>query len=271
MIRDLMIVVDGVGRRALPCGLALAAETGASVTAAGVLPAVPFETYAQAEIRYDMIVSAERSSRERAAEAAEEAAAAARGAGLSCESVVICSSAPEAAQELAERARLCDLVVIEQADHAAPKPADAQMEPLLFRSGRPVLIVPYIQAAPPALTSAVVAWDGSAQAARALADALPLLRRANRVEVVTVAEEPTPEDLPRRMVRHLARHGVDATFRVVRAGIPPAEALLSHVADCGADLLVMGAYGHARLREALIGGTSRTMLRSMTVPVLMSR
>ncbi|MBY0299602.1 MAG: universal stress protein [Methylobacterium sp.] len=271
MIRDLTIVVDGVGRCAVPSGVALAAELGASVTAVSVLPIVPFETFARAEIPYDMVVSAESSARERAARAARDAAAAARAANLACDSTAICASVRDAAECLAAHARLSDLAVIEQPDPAAPKPADAYLETLLFRTGRPVLVVPYIQATALRLANAVVAWDGSATAARALGDALPLLQRAERVEVVTVADEPPPEEARRRMVGHLARHGIDATVRVCPAGLPPGEALLSYAAECGAGLLVMGAYGHSRLREAILGGASRTILRSMTFPTLLSR
>ncbi|WP_407521491.1 universal stress protein [Methylobacterium oryzisoli] len=271
MIRDLTIVVDGVGRRALPCGLALAADLGASVSAVSVQPIVPFGTYAQAEVRYDMVASAERAAREQAARAARDAAAAAREAGLSCEATAICASVTDAAECLAGHARLSDLAVIEQADADAPKPSDAYLDTLLFRTGRPVLVVPYIQAGPLRAASAVVAWDGSATAARALGDALPLLQRAERVEIVTVTDEPPPEDARRRMVVHLARHGIDAAFHVVPADLPVGEALLSHAADRGAGLFVMGAYGRSRLREAILGGASRTLLQSMTFPTLLSR
>ncbi|AWB25879.1 universal stress protein [Methylobacterium currus] len=271
MIKDLTIVVDGVGRRAAPYGIRLAAQCDACVSAVSVLPLVPFETFAQAEIRYDLVVAAGQDAREQADAAVEAVAAAAREAGLSCETSAICTSAPLAPHRLAGFVHLSDIVVIEQADDTAPKPADAYLEALLYEGARPVLVVPYIQEAPPRLTGAVVAWDGSAPAARALSDALPLLRRTARVELVSVTDEPVPEATRWRAIRHLARHGIEAVFDVIPGGLPVGEALLSHVADRGADLLVMGAYGHSRLREAILGGTSRTILASMTVPVLMSR
>ncbi len=113
---------------------------------------------------------------------------------------------------------LSDLAVIEQANEAAPKPADAYLDTLLFQGARPVLMVPYIQAAPPRFSCAVVAWDGSAPAARALGDALPLLRRMARVELVSVSDEPVPEATRRRAIRHLARHGIEATVEVIPGG-----------------------------------------------------
>ena len=271
MIKDLTIVVDGVGRRAAPYGITLAAMLEATVSAVSVLPLVPFQTFAQSEIRYDLVVAAEQDAREQAAAAVEAVAKAAREAGIPCETSAICTSAPLAPLRLAGFVHLSDLAVIEQADEAAPKPADAYLDTLLFQGARPVLMVPYNQLAPPRFSCAVVAWDGSAPATRALGDALPLLRRMARVELVSVTDEPVPEATRRRAIRHLARHGIEATVEVIPGGVPVGEALLSHVSDRGADLLVMGAYGHSRLREAILGGTSRTILASMTVPVLMSR
>ncbi|MCF4129862.1 universal stress protein [Methylobacterium sp. SyP6R] len=271
MIKDLTIVVDGVGRRAAPYGIRLAAQFEACISAVSVLPLVPFQTFAQAEIRYDLVVAAEQDAREQADAAVAAVAAAAQAAGLSCETSAICTSAPLAPRRLAEFVHLSDLAVIEQADDTAPKPADAYLDDLLFQGARPVLVVPYIHEAPPRLACAVVAWDGSAPAARALSDAIPILRRTARVELVGVTDEPVPEATRWRAIRHLARHGIEATVHTIPGGVPVAEALLSHCADRGADLLVMGAYGHSRLREAILGGTSRTILASMTVPVLMSR
>lgn len=270
MIKDLTIVVDGVGRRAAPYGLGLAAEFDASVSAVSVLPLEPFGTFAQSEIRYDMIVAAEQDAREQAAAAAEAVAAEALAAGRPCETTAICTSAPLAPLRLAGFVHLSDLVVIEQADAAHPKPADAYLETLLFRGARPVLVVPYIHASPPRFATAIVAWDGSAPAARALSDALPLLRRIARVELVSVTDEPVPEATHGRAVRHLARHGVEAVFHTLPGGLPVGEALLSHAADRGADLLVMGAYGHSRLREWVFGGVTRDILRTAPLCCLMS-
>ncbi|MFE1599973.1 universal stress protein [Methylobacterium sp. ID0610] len=270
MLKDVVVVVDGAGERATPCAIALAADLGASLSAVSVLPLLPFGTYACADVSYDLIASARSTARAQAGAVAESVARAARDEGLSCETAVICEEARAATERLVAWTRTADLVVIEQADPERPKPADAHLDTVLLTSGRPTLVVPYIQARPPALTSAIVAWDGSATAARALGDALPLLQRAHRVEAVTVAAEPPSAEMRRCLIRHLARHGIDAGFQVLPATLPVAEALLSHAADRSADLLVMGAYGHSHLREAILGGASRSMLRSMTLPVLMS-
>ena len=123
-------------------------------------------------------------------------------------------------------------------------------------------------------SSSIVAVTGrSRSAARAAADALPFLRRAKVVEVVTVASEPAKSDeMPGAdIAQHLARHGVTVELkRIVTAETDVASTILSHAADSSADFLVMGGYGHSRLREFILGGVTREILASMTVPVLMS-
>ena len=151
---------------------------------------------------------------------------------------------------------------------------DMIAESALFESGRPMIIVPYIQKAPLKLDRVMVCWDGSRQAARAIADAMPLLeqgetrrnghrRQRTRQGGRDRRRRHGPASRPPRLQgRGQAHH---------RAGdIDVADALLSHAADSGADLIVMGGYGHSRLREFVLGGVTRSILRSMTVPVLMS-
>jgi nucleotide-binding universal stress UspA family protein len=169
-------------------------------------------------------------------------------------------------------ARAFDLVVVEQPMPEQRAFAGGLIGSLVSESGRPVLSIPYIQKAPASFGSVIVAWDGSASAARALGDAIPILDRAKSVEIVTVANGATNHDLPGgdEIVRHLARRGIRATSRKIPGAIDAAEMLLSLVADTGADLMVTGAYGHSRLVETIVGGATRTFLESMTIPLLMS-
>jgi nucleotide-binding universal stress UspA family protein len=138
-----------------------------------------------------------------------------------------------------------------------------------------VLLVPYAGRFPDAGKRVLVAWNASAEASRAIADALPLLARAESVNVIVFetgkagdhGEEPGAD-----AALYLARHGVKAT--VSRYGSPDIDIgsqILSRAADMTADLIVMGAYGHSRMRELVLGGATRTILESMTAPVLMSR
>lgn len=114
--------------------------------------------------------------------------------------------------------------------------------------------------------------DGSRSAARAVGDALPLLTQAANVEVVTVAPDTKPAGLPAAdIATHLARHGVKVELRSLTAeSIGTSNCILSHTADRSADLIVMGGYGQSRFREFVLGGMTREMLQSMTVPTFMS-
>ena len=119
----------------------------------------------------------------------------------------------------------------------------------------------------------MICWDGSRAAARAVADALPFLQKAKQVEVVIVSEKPAKTDeVPGAdLGQHLARHGLTVDIKhITSPDIDVPSTILSHAADSDADMLVMGGYGHSRLREFILGGTTRGLLESMTVPVLMS-
>ena len=136
-----------------------------------------------------------------------------------------------------------------------------------------MIFVPYVQKAPLKLDQVMVCWDGSRPATRAIADAMPLLERSGRVEVVIVANERGKQQEIEGvdMGQHLARHGLNVeVHRITRGDLDVADALLSHATDADVDFIVMGGYGHSRLREFVLGGVTRSILRSMTVPVLMS-
>jgi nucleotide-binding universal stress UspA family protein len=179
---------------------------------------------------------------------------------------------------LNRRGRVNDLLVLTQSD---PRANDGrafknpQIETTILASARPVLVLPYANAAGTLGTRVLVAWDDSHAAARAIADALPLLRRAEAVHVMLFNRD-APEDEGglssdlSSVAQWLARHGVIARTRVETTTIEVGDALLSRAADLGVDLIVMGAFGHARWRERILGGTTRDVLGTMTVPVLMS-
>lgn len=176
----------------------------------------------------------------------------------------------ESEDHFAEAARSFDLAIVPQ-----NKPDDSSMpnfaESALFHSGRPVLVVPYIQRDELALNCVLVGWDGSRAAARAVSDAWPLVERAKKVRVVTVGHGERPSKLQEEFAAHLTKHGVEAQMdRIAAEDIDAGNAILSHAADVQADLLILGGYGHSRLREWMIGGVTRTILQSMTVPTLLS-
>jgi nucleotide-binding universal stress UspA family protein len=152
---------------------------------------------------------------------------------------------------------------------------DDMIETSLFESGRPLIVVPYIQKEGLNLDHMVCCWDGSRAAARAINDALPLLVKAMTVDLLIVLNEKITsggnEIRGAEIAKHLARHDVKVQIVTVPApDIDVTNAILSYVADVSGTLIVMGGYGHARLREVILGGVTRDMLKTMTVPVFMS-
>lgn len=209
--------------------------------------------------------------------AAEDAIArfdqAAGRAGVSFESRVLDATLVGAADLFGRIARRFDLSVVAQAEPDKAAGEDLIIEAALFQSGRPVIVVPYIQRTGLVLERVLVCWDGGRTAARAIGDAIPFLTRAKAVDVVIVATEPGKGDeIPGAdMGRHLARHGLKVEVkRIVAGDVDVANTILSYAADSSADFMVMGGYGHSRLREFILGGATRGILQSMTVPVLMS-
>ena len=170
------------------------------------------------------------------------------------------------------RAFAADLLILGQR-HPGPNPegtVPSNFPPsVIISSGRPALVVPYI-GAPAATEVALVAWKETREAARALTASIPLLQRAQRVYLATWREPDEPAGWP-EVVEYLRGHGIEATVKP--CGPAPAQlgaAILSLAADLSADLLVMGCYGHGRAREFALGGATRDVFESMTVPVLMA-
>jgi nucleotide-binding universal stress UspA family protein len=189
----------------------------------------------------------------------------------------------EVSTRLVDHARLCDVTILPHYEKSQIKPEDEifdiglqtkNFEAAIFQSGRPVLLLPEqpqraLSGAPERIA---VAWDQSRPAARAIGDALPLLLRASRVEIVTITgEKPIHAVSGTRIVEHLARHGVEATFAEHPShGKPIGEALEAYAVEHAIDLLVMGAYGHSRTREFVVGGATRSVLHRRAAMTLLS-
>ncbi len=220
------------------------------------------------------LIQAQRAESHKAARAAVDSfEAAVRRVGISAESHLLEASSATAADTFGRLARRFDLAVVAQAEPDQLPARDLIIEAVLFESGRPVLIVPYIQTEGLKLDRVMVCWDGSRNAARAVGDAMPFLERAKAVEIVVVAGDAGKSDeIPGAdIAHHLARHGLRVELqRIVAGDLDVANTVLSHAADAGTDFIVMGGYGHSRLREFVLGGATRGILQSMTVPTLMS-
>ena len=178
----------------------------------------------------------------------------------------------ETAATVTALARLYDLTIVLQSEPGCNAFDNTIPEEILFQSGGPVLLIPYTHKGPFEPKHIGIAWDGSRLAARALRDAAPFLAHARAITIITVnaAEIPAEISAP-TLVAHLGRRGLAArtvSMSANRADIQPT--ILSIAADIGLDLIVMGGYGHMRLQERILGGVTRGMLQSMTVPTLMS-
>ena len=220
------------------------------------------------------VIESQRADNETAAEAAiKDFTTATDRAGISAEPQMLTASLTGAGDQFARMARRFDLAIVGQAQPEMSTMEQIIGETTLFESGRPMIMVPYIQKAPFKTDNVIICWDGSRTAARAVADAIPILGKSSRVEIVSVTSERGKEDEIEGadIGQHLARHGLKVdVHRISRGNIDVADALLSHAADSAADLLVMGGYGHSRLREFVLGGVTRSIFQSMTLPVLLS-
>lgn len=197
--------------------------------------------------------------------------------GVSSESRIVNCYESTAGDTLAFHARHADLVVMGQADPDSHFAAltSSMAEEVLFASGRPIYLVPYIGSKTKLDGKAIIAWDGGRESTRAVHDAMPMLEQVDEVVVLVVdagkharahGAEPGAD-----LATHIARHGIKVRVdRVQSAGIDIAEVILNAIAENGASLLVMGGYGHSRLREMTLGGVTHTILKEMTAPVLMS-
>ena len=194
-------------------------------------------------------------------------------AGVMTESQMIDVAPGHVGDTFGRLARSFDLSVIRQAEPNKAEQEVPIIEGALFESGRSVIVVPYVQTQGAKFNCVMVGWDGSRAAARAIGDAMPVLERAKMIEIFTVVAGPTKNtELPGIDIgQHLSRHGLKVEVKRIPAdGINVPEAILSHAADISADFMVMGGYGHSRLREYVLGGATRGILASMTLPTLMS-
>jgi nucleotide-binding universal stress UspA family protein len=194
--------------------------------------------------------------------------AAAEKSGVSRESILQKCKTFEVPDMLVEYARLRDLTIL-------PDSNDRWFaEAVIFGSGKPTLVLPQRPRSRPfELGTVAVAWDFSRAAARAVSDAIPLLEKAKKVRVVTVLNEKHLDNKhsAEELSKHLSRHGIDVVLdRVDAKGRRIGEVLEAYVASHASDMLVMGAYGHSRLRELVLGGATKSLLSKPPLPILFS-
>ncbi|MDI9849154.1 universal stress protein [Rhodoblastus sp. 17X3] len=285
-IKDILVHLGagGSAESANALALTLAERAGARVTAAAVVFDFPYPAPEPTSttpdwgfIDYEAFAKI-RETRRRDAEKSYEAFASSAPNQAEMEFVLIQAFREKARDDFARLARHFDFLVIAAGgDWNAAEPDGGEdradlISSALFGSGRPLFIVPPAPAAGARLDKALVCWDGGAQAARALAESLPLLAGAREVEVTCVTGEgESSKKLPGfGITRHLARHGIAATLREIAASNDVGSTILDHAREIGADFLVMGGYGHWRVTELILGGATRTILAASPIPVFMA-
>jgi nucleotide-binding universal stress UspA family protein len=196
----------------------------------------------------------------------------ARNAGITYGLQALTNLPVEAAATVSASARLHDLTIVLQPEADRDSFDNTMPQEILFQSGGPVLFIPYTHKGPFEPRRIGIAWDGSRLAARALRDATPFLARAQAITIISINEAQAPRDASAAaLTAHLARRGLAAHIEHMTADHADIQPIiLSIAADAGLDLIVMGGYGHSRLQERILGGVTRGMLQSMTVPTLMS-
>jgi nucleotide-binding universal stress UspA family protein len=178
----------------------------------------------------------------------------------------------ESAATVSALARLYDLTIVLQPEPGRNTYDNTLPQEILFQSGGPVLFIPYTHKGPFEPKHIGIAWDGSRLAARALRDAAPFLARAQTITIISVNDADIPAEVSvAALAAHLTRRGLTARIARMKADrVDIQPTILSVAADTGLDLIAMGGYGHSRLSERILGGVTRGMLQSMTVPTLMS-
>ena len=275
MIKDIVLALEVGSPRdaARDYAISVAATFGAHIAAIGfdyapMLP--PVDTVSA--VPFDILDAEREENRKAASDAIDRFEEAARLAAVSAESRLVEASMSGATNVFGTIARTFDLSVVGQAEPKSMRD-NLMIEGALFDSGRPVLVVPYIQRAGLKLDRVMVCWDGSRNAARAINDAMPFLKRGTTIDVVTIGagKDTANEIRGTDIAQHLARHRLNVELRRINAGdVDVANVILSDAADRDPGLIVMGGYGHSRLREFVLGGATRGILSSMTVPALMS-
>lgn len=275
-IKSILVHLCGTdaGKSVVATARTLAAAHDAKLV--GIFAGVPYDmpTYVMAQLPPEVIASHQKHVEENAHETSKAFEAACKADGLLHE--VREGDWREPVEDvISMHARYSDLVVIAQPDPESGSRQREIADHVVLRAATPVVVVPRKAAVDTIGTRVIVGWDGSAPAARAVQDSLPLLEKAGFVKVLCIDPKPGIAglgDLPGAdLCQYLASHGVNAeAAHTPSGGVAVGDILLNNAADMGADLIVSGSYGHSRIGELIMGGVTDTLMNSMTVPTLMS-
>lgn len=277
--QDLLVYLDdskACGER-IEAAIALAKRQDAGLTGVALALKSTISTYIGIDIPASLTDAQQEIVRKAAESAVAKFEAACKEAGVRYTSKIDVCSATKAPGRLAFHARHADMSFVGQPSPDEPGVSfqESLLEGVLFASGRPLYIVPYVGRPHMKIRKAVIAWDGGKKAVRAVNDAIPLLKGRSEAIVLVINPETRQGahgDKPGQDIAdHLERHGIKTVVDTLNMpDASPDTLVLNYLADSGADLLIMGAYGHSRLRERAFGGVTNTILHQMTTPVLMS-
>lgn len=278
--KDILVHVDAseTSQHRIKAALALAKRHDSAVTGLSLALKSTISTYVGIDIPSSLTEAQQKIVQQSAQNAVDVFEKMAKEAGVNFTSRIERCSATKAPARLSFHARHADLTFMGQPtpDKKGSAFQESLLDGVLFGSGRPVYIVPYIGRIDVKTRKAVIAWDGGTKAVRAVNDAVPLLQ--GRSDAIVLVINPDHRhaahgDQPGTdIAAHLERHGIATTVEtIVTNDVGPDTLILNYLADVGADLLIMGAYGHSRLREKAFGGTTNTILHQMTTPVFMSQ
>lgn len=274
MFKDIQIFIDsrGVEDPALSAAISLAAGH-LTIKALGAVPF--YEEYFLGAMMHEAYQDQHKVTQANATARADAASALARRECSSVEAATLVADIDLLPMDVAVHGRYTDLNVISaRSSFSDPRLWDRLMTTLVFDTGRPVLVAPARVTLPPKRVA--IGWNASAQAIRAVHDAMPLLAGAEQVDVVLVDPEPTDQGHGAEpgvdIARHLARQGLAniVVQRVASGGQSVAQTLLRTAVDQSADLIVMGAYGHSRVWEVILGGATRDMLTDPKIPIFLA-
>lgn len=273
-LKDLLLYLDGgtPDEEHLKLGIGLARAHDAALTGLFVGRHVVDGLLFDAPPSGVLIETLEREREARRSEVSARFDEVTRNTGIRCE---LCMEDGDPVRWLGLHGRYADLIVAGQpAEEADLLGTGGIPGAVALSSGRPVLVIPRAGVRTLVADRIIVAWNGSREATRAISDAMPFLQEASRVEVLTIGgggEPDTGESSVQKVARHLARHGVSAEANTLpQPEADTAEFFMAHANRYGADLVVMGAYGHSRLREFALGGMTRQLLNYASVPLLLS-
>ncbi len=266
----------GIAEATLKAAIQQATIHNAHLIGVHVVPSIRIYASVEAYIPTEVIEIQREENQKKAEALGEMFEAEIKKAGISGEWRISDIQGRSPASEIVNHGRRADLIVTSQANPDDNfQGSSSWSEQIMIEAGRPVLFIPYIGNKRPIGKNVLVAWNGSRESARAVFDALPILKRAESVEVLW-ANPPANSDsemsiMGSEIANTLARHDVKVTAdHGINHDISIGDELLSRASDHGSDLIVMGGYGHSRFREMILGGVTRLIMQSMTVPVLMS-